>query len=79
MGRKGTEVAKESADIIITDDNFASIVSGIREVRVAYANIRKVIFMLMSQAPQNCCSFCWQSPSARLCPFFPCNCSGSTL
>ncbi|WP_272951721.1 cation-translocating P-type ATPase [Sinorhizobium fredii] len=48
MGRKGTEVAKESADIVITDDNFASIVSGIREGRVAYANIRKVIFMLMS-------------------------------
>lgn len=48
MGRKGTDVAKESADIILTDDNFASIVAGIREGRVAYANIRKVIFMLMS-------------------------------
>lgn len=48
MGRKGTDVAKESADIILTDDNFASIVAGIREGRVAYANIRKVIFMLTS-------------------------------
>jgi Ca2+-transporting ATPase len=48
MGRKGTDVAKESADIVITDDNFASIVGGIREGRVAYANIRKVIFMLAS-------------------------------
>jgi Ca2+-transporting ATPase len=48
MGRKGTEVAKESADIIITDDNVASIVSGIREGRVAYANIRKVVFMTVS-------------------------------
>jgi len=48
MGRKGTEVAKESADIIITDDNFASIVNGIHEGRVAYANIRKVVFMLVS-------------------------------
>ncbi len=48
MGQKGTEVAKESADIVITDDNFASIVHGIREGRVAYANIRKVIFMLAS-------------------------------
>ncbi|WP_246659349.1 HAD-IC family P-type ATPase [Rhizobium sp. FY34] len=46
MGLKGTDVAKESADIIITDDNFASIISGIREGRVAYANIRKVIQML---------------------------------
>jgi len=48
MGKKGTDVAKESADIILTDDNFASIVAGIREGRVAYANIRKVIFMLIS-------------------------------
>lgn len=48
MGQKGTDVAKESADIILTDDNFASIVHGIREGRIAYANIRKVIFMLIS-------------------------------
>lgn len=48
MGRKGTDVAKESADIILTDDNFASIVAGVREGRVAYANIRKVVFMLVS-------------------------------
>ena len=48
MGMKGTEVAKESADIIITDDNFASIVRGVAEGRVAYANIRKVVYMLIS-------------------------------
>ncbi len=48
MGKRGTDIAKESADIIITDDNFASIVAGICEGRVAYSNIRKVIFMLIS-------------------------------
>ncbi|TIX03315.1 MAG: HAD family hydrolase, partial [Mesorhizobium sp.] len=48
MGRAGTDVAKESADIVVTDDNFASIVNGILEGRVAYANIRKVVFMLVS-------------------------------
>ncbi len=48
MGRTGTDVAKESADIVVTDDNFASIVKGILEGRVAYANIRKVVFMLVS-------------------------------
>ena len=48
MGLRGTDVAKESADIILTDDNFASVVAGIREGRVAYSNIRKVIFMLIS-------------------------------
>ncbi len=48
MGKNGTDVARESADIITTDDNFASIVSGIEEGRVAYANVRKVIFLLIS-------------------------------
>jgi magnesium-transporting ATPase (P-type) len=48
MGRTGTDVARETADLIITDDNFASIVAGIEEGRVAYANVRKVIFLLIS-------------------------------
>jgi len=48
MGRKGADIARESADIILTGDNFASIVAGIREGRVAYGNIRKVIFMSVS-------------------------------
>jgi Ca2+-transporting ATPase len=45
MGLKGTDIARESADVILADDNFASIVAGIREGRIAYANIRKVVFM----------------------------------
>lgn len=48
MGRSGTEVARESADLILTDDNFASIVAGVEEGRVAYGNVRKVIFLLIS-------------------------------
>jgi len=48
MGESGTDVARETADIIITDDNFSSIVSGVEEGRVAYANVRKVIFLLIS-------------------------------
>ncbi len=48
MGKRGTDVARESSEIIITDDNFASLVAGIREGRIAYANIRKVIFLLIS-------------------------------
>ena len=48
MGKRGTDVARESADLIITDDNFASIVAGVEEGRVAYRNIRKVIFLLIS-------------------------------
>ena len=48
MGRSGTDVARESADIIITDDHFASIVAGVEEGRIAYGNVRKVIFLLIS-------------------------------
>jgi len=48
MGKNGTDVARETADIIITDDNFDSIVDGVEEGRIAYANVRKVIFLLIS-------------------------------
>ncbi|MDO4526961.1 MAG: HAD-IC family P-type ATPase [Candidatus Saccharibacteria bacterium] len=44
----GTDIARETADMIITDDNFKSIVAGIKEGRVAYANIRKIILFLVS-------------------------------
>ena len=45
----GTDVAKETADMIIADDNFSSIVQGIKEGRTAYSNIRKVTYFLLSQ------------------------------
>ncbi len=48
MGKNGTDVARETAEIIITDDNFDSIVDGVEEGRIAYANVRKVIFLLIS-------------------------------
>jgi magnesium-transporting ATPase (P-type) len=48
MGKSGTDVARETADIIITDDNFDSIVDGVEEGRIAYSNVRKVIFLLIS-------------------------------
>jgi len=48
MGEQGTDVARESADLIIANDNFASIVAGVEEGRIAYRNIRKVIFLLIS-------------------------------
>ncbi|MGR5219220.1 cation-translocating P-type ATPase [Vibrio parahaemolyticus] len=48
MGKRGTDVAKEAADLIITDDNFASIVAGIEQGRVVYNNIRKVIALLVA-------------------------------
>ena len=44
----GTDVAKDTASMIITDDNFKSIVSGVKEGRIAYANIRKITLFLIS-------------------------------
>ena len=44
----GTDVAKETASLIVTDDAFSSIVAGVEEGRFAYDNIRKVIYLLIS-------------------------------
>ncbi len=47
MGRKGSEAAREAAELVLTDDNFASIVAAVREGRTVYDNLTKVIsFML---------------------------------
>ncbi|MYZ49926.1 cation-transporting P-type ATPase [Rhizobiales bacterium L72] len=48
MGRRGTEVAREAADMVLSDDSFASIVAAMRQGRVIYANIRKFVVYLMS-------------------------------
>jgi len=48
MGKAGTDVAREAAELVITDDNFATIVAGVEEGRVAYDNVRKVIYLLIS-------------------------------
>jgi magnesium-transporting ATPase (P-type) len=48
MGKSGTDVAREAAELVITDDNFATIVAGVEEGRVAYDNVRKVVYLLIS-------------------------------
>ena len=48
MGKSGTDVARESSNLILADDSFRSIVNGIEEGRIAYDNIRKVIHLLIS-------------------------------
>ncbi len=48
MGITGTDVAKETADMVLTDDNYSSIVSAIEQGRIIYSNIRKFVYYLLS-------------------------------
>jgi magnesium-transporting ATPase (P-type) len=48
MGRSGTDVAREAAELVVTDDRFGSIAAGVEEGRIAYANVRKVVLLLIA-------------------------------
>jgi magnesium-transporting ATPase (P-type) len=48
MGKSGTDVAREAAELVISDDHFGTITAGIEEGRIAYNNIRNVIYLLVS-------------------------------
>jgi Ca2+-transporting ATPase len=48
MGITGTDVAKDTADMVLTDDNYASIVSAVEQGRIIYSNIRKFVYYLVS-------------------------------
>jgi calcium-translocating P-type ATPase len=71
MGKRGTDVARESSDLILTDDNFASVVQGIKQGRIVYNNIRKVIFLLISTGAAEITLFILSVIFAYPMPLFP--------
>jgi magnesium-transporting ATPase (P-type) len=58
MGVRGTDVARDAADMILTDDNFASIVSGIEEGRAVFDNIRKFMIYIFAHLVPEVIPFC---------------------
>jgi len=54
----GTDIARETANMIVIDDNFKSIVAGVKEGRIAYSNIRKIVYFLISCGMAEVLFFC---------------------
>jgi magnesium-transporting ATPase (P-type) len=71
MGERGTDVARESSELILTDDNFASIVAGVEEGRIAYGNVRKVIFLLVSSGAAEVLLFVLTTAAGLPLPLWP--------
>lgn len=72
MGRNGSDVCKEAADMILCDDNFATIVSAVKEGRVIFSNIKKAVHFLLSSNMGEIITifaailFGWQTPLAAI-------------
>ena len=74
MGRSGTDVARDAATMILTDDNFATIVAAIEAGRVVYDNIRKFIFYIFAHATPEVVPFLVFALGPRCDPVAPSPC-----
>lgn len=57
MGRGGTDVARGAADLVLADDNFATIVAGIEEGRITFLNVRKIVLFMVATGLAEICMF----------------------
>ncbi len=71
MGKAGTDVARQAADLVLADDNFATIVAAVREGRAIYRNIQKFIFFLLSANAGLCVAVFATAVSSRWLPLTP--------
>jgi Ca2+-transporting ATPase len=71
MGKDGTDVAREAADMVIADDNFATIVEAVREGRAIWRNIQKFIYFLLSSNAGLLCAVFAASLVSGLMPLTP--------
>ena len=78
MGKAGTEVARESADMLLTDDNFASIEAATEEGRTVYQNLRKAIAFLLPVNGGESMTILISVLLGRALPILRFRCSGST-
>ncbi|MGM0818480.1 MAG: cation-translocating P-type ATPase, partial [Actinomycetota bacterium] len=71
MGRDGTDVAREASDMVLTDDDFTSIVAAVEEGRVTFDNVRKVTFFLVSTGLAAIVALLATVPLGLALPFVP--------
>lgn len=71
MGKSGTDVAREASDMVLTDDNFASIFNAVKEGRIVFDNIRKVIFFLIPTGLASILSIIGAVITGLPIPYFP--------
>lgn len=57
MGRGGTDVARGAADLVLADDNFATIVAGVEEGRITFLNVRKIVLFMLATGLAEICMF----------------------
>ncbi len=71
MGKSGTDVAREASAMVLTDDNFASIFNAVKEGRIVFDNIRKVVFFLIPTGLASIISIIGAVITGLPIPYFP--------